>query len=308
SLAKRTGQLLSRSSTFPMMLTKSPIFAHDSAGPTPWSASVLRFLRSFGSLPPAPPHFPALRSGHRLFQRPSPGKQFSSNRIAIAGLILTAALLPMSYGLAGEEVKRVETDQPLVALTFDDGPSKVEEQLLALFEKEGVKVTFFFNGNNVVKKPEWALRVSEAGHEIGNHSFTHPNFGTIKDIEKTRSEVLDTQKAIKEATGKDAVLFRAPFLAHSDMLWSVLDELKMQSISASVISGDWQNGVKKETVLENATANTKAGDVILMHSWGYHTVALMPEIIARLKAKGLKCVTVSQLLAARSRGPGKSGN
>ena len=215
--------------------------------------------------------------------------------------ILAAALLTTLSGLAGEEIKRVETNQPWVALTFDDGPSKVEEQLLALFEKEGVKATFFFNGNNVSKNPAWARRVVDAGHEVGNHSFTHPNFGKIQDNEKTRSEVLNTQKAIKEATGKDAVLFRAPFLAHSDMLWAVLDELKMSSISASVFTDDWQNGLKKETLLENATANTKAGDVILMHSWGYHTLAVMPEIIARLKAKGLQCVTVSQLLAAGSK-------
>lgn len=219
--------------------------------------------------------------------------------------ILTAALLTTLSGLAGEEIKRVETNQPWVALTFDDGPSKVEEQLLALFEKEGVKATFFFNGNNVSKNPAWARRVVDAGHEVGNHSFTHPNFGKIQDNEKTRSEVLNTQKAIKEATGKDAVLFRAPFLAHSDMLWAVLDELKMSSISASVFTDDWQNGLKKETLLENATANTKAGDVILMHSWGYHTLAVMPEIIARLKAKGLQCVTVSQLLAAGSKTPKK---
>jgi peptidoglycan/xylan/chitin deacetylase (PgdA/CDA1 family) len=222
-------------------------------------------------------------------------------RIAMTGYILTATLLTSLPGLAGEEVKRVETDQPLVALTFDDGPSKVEEQLLALFKKEGVKATFFFTGNNVGKHPQWARRVSDAGHEVGNHSFTHVNFEKINDIEKTRSEVLKTQKAIKEATGKDCVLFRAPFLAHSDTLWSVLDELRLPSISASVDTGDWEQGVKKETILENATANVKAGDVILMHSWGYHTIALMPEILARLKAKGLKCVTVSQLLAADSK-------
>jgi peptidoglycan/xylan/chitin deacetylase (PgdA/CDA1 family) len=224
----------------------------------------------------------------------------------ISRLVLTAAMVAALPGLAGEVVLRVPTDQKLIALTFDDGPNKAnEQQLLALFEKEGVKSTFFYGGKGIPQNVEWTRRLSEAGHEIGNHAFTHPNFTTIKDPEKTRQEVVDTQKAIKEAIGKDCVLFRAPYIQHSDLLWAVLAELKLPSIGCGVGSKDWEKGITKEAILENVTANAKAGDVVLMHSWSNNTIAAMPEILARLKAKGLKCVTVSELLAARTPASGK---
>ena len=90
--------------------------------------------------------------------------------------------------------------------------------------------------------------------------------------------------------------FRAPYLAHDEKVWTILDELKLPSINASKYTSDWDKNKDAAYILEKATENIKAGDVILMHSWRDETLQVMPEMIKRIKAAGLEMVTVKTLL------------
>jgi sialidase-1 len=210
---------------------------------------------------------------------------------------LMAIAIMSTTSWAQTPVERVETEQQVVALTFDDGPNPVNApKLLELFKKHGVKATFFVIGKNVRKHPELAKRMLAEGHELGNHTTTHANLAKLGDLEKVKKEIEETQEILKDTVGKPAAVFRAPFLAHDKNVWTVLKD--MPSINASRDTSDWSKDSTTQSIIEKATKHTKAGDIVLMHSWPNKTIEAMPKIIKALQAKGLKLVTVSELLAA----------
>jgi Predicted xylanase/chitin deacetylase len=199
---------------------------------------------------------------------------------------------------ARSPINTVKTDEPLVALTFDDGPHQPNTtRLLEILAGEDVRVTFFEIGRNVGKHPELARAIVAAGHEIGNHSLTHANLGKIDSVEQIRAELVDTQTVIRDTVGAAPVVFRAPFGSHGPALWTVLDELKLPSVLSALHVGDWEKDITTEQIVDRAAA-AKAGDVVLLHTWQNKTLEAMPEIIRRLRAKGLRFVTVSELLAS----------
>jgi peptidoglycan/xylan/chitin deacetylase (PgdA/CDA1 family) len=196
-----------------------------------------------------------------------------------------------------QPVTRVATKQKAVALTFDDGPNpEMAPKLLKLFKDEGVKATFFVIGNNVAKQADLAKQMLAAGHEIGNHSMDHANLAQLKTEEDVRDNLVRTQAAIKTATGVEPKVFRAPFIAHDEKTWRVLGALRLPSIGARVDTRDWDGKSTVASITDAATLTADAGDIVLMHEWSAKTLEALPEIVKRLKAKGLAFVTVSELL------------
>lgn len=218
-----------------------------------------------------------------------------SSRFLTPTLALLACL--MNTLPAQTPIKSVKTGQPVVALTFDDGPHPTQTAiLLELFAREKIKVTFFEIGKNVAAHPALARDIVAAGHEIANHSKTHPKLGEMTDVAAVRAELVETQAIIKEATGVTPVLFRAPYISHGPALWAVLDELKLPSISGAHSASDWDAKVTREQVVANCS-KAGPGDIVILHSWPEKTASALPKIIANLRAKGLRFVTVSELLA-----------
>jgi peptidoglycan-N-acetylglucosamine deacetylase len=198
---------------------------------------------------------------------------------------------------AQQPVTRVATKQKVVALTFDDGPNpEMAPKLLKLFKDEKVKATFFVIGNNVVKQADLAKQMLAAGHEIGNHTMDHANLTQLKTEEDVRGNLVRAQTAIREATGVEPKVFRAPFIAHDDKTWRALGSLKLPSISARLDTRDWDGKSTVASITDAATLTADAGDIVLMHEWSAKTLEALPEIVKRLKAKGLAFVTVSELL------------
>ena len=190
---------------------------------------------------------------------------------------------------------------PYVALTFDDGPDAVNvPKLLELFAEEKVKATFFTIGEHVLKFPEIAKQIIAAGHEIGNHSRTHLYAHDCTSFEQMQDQIVSSQQIIEQATGIRPVIYRAPGLEHDDRIWTVINELGLPSINAAQDSRDWDRNLDAQTILNNAITDTKAGDVILFHSWSDKTISIMPDVIRMFKARNLEMVTVSELLEAQS--------
>lgn len=214
----------------------------------------------------------------------------------LSALALGGVLGFTSAALAAAPIASVATDQPVVALTFDDGPHPTHTpRLLALLAQEDVRVTFFEIGEKVAQHPALARAIVAAGHELGNHTRTHVNLSKL-DEAAVRAEVVEAQTILRDAAGVTPAVFRAPFLAHGPALWSVLGELGLPSITTRVATRDWDGAVTQEEVIETAS-RAGPGDIVLLHTWPEKTVRAMPEIIARLRAKGLRFVTVSELLA-----------
>ena len=165
---------------------------------------------------------------------------------------LMAIAIMSTTSWAQTPVNRVETEQQVVALTFDDGPHTVNTpKLLELFRKNGVKATFFVIGKNVRKHPELAKRMLAEGHELGNHTTTHANLANLGDLKKVKDEIETTQKILKETVGKPAAVFRAPFLSHDKNVWTVLKD--MPSINASRGTSDWSKDCTTQSILDKAT-------------------------------------------------------
>jgi len=215
--------------------------------------------------------------------------------VALAGALLGAS----AHGATSRRgIGNVTTRHKVVALTFDDGPCPwIAPGFLKLFKDEGVKVTFFVIGRNVNKNPAMAKKMLAAGHELGNHTIDHSNLTKLKTDEEVREKITSTQEAVKKATGVEPKVFRAPYIAHDERTWRVLDALKLPSIAARLDTRDWDGKSTPASITDAATLKTRPGDIILMHEWNKKTLSAMPEIIKRLKSKGFRFVTVSELLA-----------
>ena len=111
---------------------------------------------------------------------------------------------------------QVRVDQPYIAMTFDDGPSsETTPRLLEILKQRNIKATFFLIGENAASNPDIVRRILADGHEIGNHSWTHPQLSRLSD-DRVTAEINKTQDAIKEASGFTPTLLRPPYGAITD--------------------------------------------------------------------------------------------
>ncbi len=188
-------------------------------------------------------------------------------------------------------------DGPYIAMTFDDGPHpKYTPQLLDELKKRGLKATFFLVGQNVAEYPEIVKRMVDEGHEVANHSWSHPTL-TKLGADGFRKQIQDTNDAITKACGVTPTVMRPPYGATSAILNKRLyDTYGLKVIIWSVDPLDWKYR-NANRVFNNIVQNTKPGDIVLAHDIHATTVAAMPETFDALTAKGFKFVTVSELLA-----------
>jgi len=187
--------------------------------------------------------------------------------------------------------KRVKTTK-MVALTFDDGPDpKLTPRLLKTLKKYHVHATFFEVGQSVARHPKISRAVLAGGNELGNHSWNHPNFNQIGTA-KTVSQVNRTNRAIYQATGTLPQYVRPPY---GNITATEGRAIEQPVVRWSVDSRDWAYLNSRKDINE-VMKDTHGGDIVLMHDIHPQSVAAVPTIIKRLKAKGYKLVTVSQLL------------
>ncbi|WP_296201091.1 polysaccharide deacetylase family protein [uncultured Hyphomicrobium sp.] len=197
-----------------------------------------------------------------------------------------------------------------VALTFDDGPSaEWTPQILDILKEKGAKATFFIVGENGEANPSLVQRLLADGHEIGNHTFTHPNLGETSE-QVSRIEINATQRLVEALTGRSMRLFRAPFFGDAEPTTpSEINPVKLAqtlgyvSVGLRVDPDDWQKPpadlIVKRVLDRMADTNPETrGQIVLLHDAGgdrSQTVKALPRIIDALRAKGLKIVPVSEL-------------
>ncbi len=198
-----------------------------------------------------------------------------------------------------------------VALTFDDGPDpRYTPPILDVLQKEGVPATFFVVGMNGELHPDLLRREVGEGHEIGIHTFTHPNISLISPAQ-FQLELSATQRLLAAAVGRNSVMFRPPFGTDSEP--ETVDQLRQVELASKlgyVIVGmqidpdDWQRPGVNEIVRRTVAAvESGEGNIILLHDSGgdrSQTVKALPSIIKVLRSRGFQFVPVSELLG-RSR-------
>lgn len=189
-----------------------------------------------------------------------------------------------------KEEKTIDINRPLVALTFDDGPSKYTNDILDILKDNGICATFFILGNKVPYGQETLLKMLENGNEIGNHTYNHKWLAHLDEIE-IKNQISKTQEVIFEYTRYLPKVFRP---SYGDIPKEMRKEINLEVTLWNVDTLDWKLKNKKQ-IIKRATKNTKDGDIILMHDTYKRTKDALPEIINTLKKKGFQFVTISEL-------------
>ncbi|MFJ7666728.1 polysaccharide deacetylase family protein [Lysinibacillus sp. NPDC097195] len=190
-------------------------------------------------------------------------------------------------------------DGKYIALTFDDGPSsKVTPRILQTLEQHDAKATFFMLGNRVELYPTIAAQVAAEGHEIANHTFSHPNLKKLTH-QQMAEEIDKTNKIIEIATGVTPTLFRPPYGIYSQDVLNYTASNNYSTILWSIDSLDWKSrnpaAIKKEIL-----SNVANKSVVLMHDLHTATAEALPELLITLKQQGYEFVTVSELLTLQN--------
>ena len=213
-------------------------------------------------------------------------------------LPLCAAIVLMMVPVV---LSSAEPTTPLrVAMVFDDGP--VLEQttkMLAVLAAAKVHVTFSYVGKNVIAHPELVRAAHQAGHELANHSYTHPHLKTLDDA-AVHKELADTSGALKQVTGQAPTWFWAPFLESDDRIEAQARLNQMSHFPYRqfhfISTDDWNvDATDAAAIRRRATTDIRDKTVILCHEWRAETLAELPAIIDSLKAQGGVCLTFSEM-------------
>ena len=191
----------------------------------------------------------------------------------------------------------VHVDAPFIAMTFDDGPNeKLTPPLLDILAERHIHATFFVVGENAQAHPEILQRAVREGHEIGNHSWSHPAFAKMRD-ENVRRELQKTDDAIRTAIGDRPVLMRPPYgsITRREKQW-IYSDFGYRIILWDVDPLDWKRP-GPSVVANRIVRGARPGSIILSHDIHPGTIKAMPEAFDRLLAKGFKFVTVSELIS-----------
>ena len=193
-------------------------------------------------------------------------------------------------------ITAVRTPSPVVAMTFDDGPHPTHTpRLLDMLKERNIRATFYLIGNRVVQYPQIARRIEQEGHEIGNHSWSHPFLDRLSDAAVTR-EIDQTTNAIFQVTGRPPVTFRPPYGAFTRRQRTALHGARsLPTILWSVDPQDWRRP-GASTVANRILRDARQGGIILSHDIHRGTIDAMPATLDGLSARGLRFATVSQML------------
>lgn len=189
----------------------------------------------------------------------------------------------------------VQTSEKKVAISFDAawGDDRTMD-ILDNLDKYNVKATFFLVKFWAEKYPQDVEEIQKRGHEIGNHSATHPDMTGLTS-EKISSELKDTSDVIKKITGQKTTLFRPPFGAYDNHVIETCEAEGYKVIQWSVDSLDWKD-ISTEQIVERVTRNVKSGDIILFHNNAERVSEYLPLVLKSLQDQGFQIVPVGQLI------------
>lgn len=232
-------------------------------------------------------------------QTPAPAVAVPEPQIEIRRAIPLEEEVPATPTAAFAKIvyTRCEVPAPVIAITFDDGPHPdFTPRLLDMLKERHIKATFFMVGRCVVTYPQIVKRIADEGHEVANHSWSHPLL-TSMSTTGVESQLRRTHDAIVKACGIAPLLYRPPYgEARLSQRKRIHETFGYPTILWDVDPLDWQHPRTAQKVHDRVLAQTKSGSIILCHDIHETTVAAMPATLDALKARGYQFATVSQLI------------
>lgn len=231
-------------------------------------------------------------------------------KVFVYSFAILVVLLLSGYGLFqisksrtfqffGSIVSRVDTEDAVVALTFDDGPGVHTHEVLDILQEKQVKATFYVVGEQLQENLEIGKRIVAEGHELGNHSYTHQRF-LLKSQDFIDNEIQKTNQYIREAGYEGVITFRPPYGKKLFGLPWYLSKHDIETVMVDVEPDTF--GTTADFFVTYTTEHTKAGSIILLHPFCAacsEQRSALPLMIDALKDRGYAFVTISELLARR---------
>lgn len=189
----------------------------------------------------------------------------------------------------------VDTDEKKVAISFDAAwGTDHTKNILDILDKHDIKTTFFLVDFWVNKHPDMVKEIDKRGHEVQNHSTTHPKMTELSKEDMIK-EVKTTEESIEKIIGKRSNLFRPPFGDYNDEVINTLTEIGYHTIQWDVDSLDWKE-ISVDSVVDKVTRNVKNGSIVLFHNNAKYVSEFLPIVIEKLQADGYEIVPVSELI------------
>lgn len=202
--------------------------------------------------------------------------------------------------LAGKKrelpVYSVERNDKKIALTIDAAWEDDKTPfILDELDRQGIKATFYLCGFWVDKYPDNVKAIVERGHELGNHTSTHPHMNQL-DAAKIQEEIQSLNDKLQEVCGTTAKTFRAPYGEYNDLVITTTRAMGFEPIQWNIDTIDWKEERSAQTILDTVLPKLSPGSIILCHNNGYKIKEYLPTLISTAKEQGYEFVTVSELL------------
>lgn len=193
--------------------------------------------------------------------------------------------------------------KPVIALTFDvcqdpDYPAGYDAALVAVLEQYNIPTTFFMGGDWMRTHPdETKALAANPNFELGNHSWSHPDFTKLSQ-EEMAQQIEMTEQILFELTGRHSHFFRPPYGYYNDMTLQVAAEHGLYTVEWDSVSGDPDPNFDAATILAEVQRTVRNGSIVIMHAngRGWHTAEALPSVIESLQSRGFTFATLSQLL------------
>jgi len=196
-----------------------------------------------------------------------------------------------------ETTPNIDPSRPMIAITFDDGPSRYTLHILDTLVENNSSATFFAVGSRVYKYPQIVERIHNQGSEVAGHSWNHARLTELSDDE-IRKQILQTHVAIEDIVVSVPSFFRAPFGVYNEAVTRVAGELGFSLIQWSVDPRDWETR-NADAIFNAIYERVRDGDIVVLHDLLSATADAMERLIPSLIARGFQLVTVSELMYHR---------
>lgn len=195
------------------------------------------------------------------------------------------------------EIDQGTTSRPQIALTFDaGGPTTPTAQILDILAKHHLQVTWFVTGQWAQDNPALLQRVHADGHEIGNHTMTHPDLTTLPDAQVCQ-ELTEAEQVISSITGQTTrPYFRPPFGARNAHVRTLAANLGYRTVYWTVDTIDWREDATPQSISEKVLSNLSNGVIVLMHAGSTVEAQTLDDLISKIMQQGYQIVTLTQLL------------